>query len=266
MENQIKYLFDQNPVLTISSGIFILLSLVIGFLSLFETSEVLGINLWIKPLKFSISIAIFLLTSIYLMVPLSYGSSKLNLLSWVLVITMFVEIGAIIFQAARGQTSHFNITDPIGSILFPLMGVAIVVAYSVYCVFLYDYAQNPPASFSLDLKWAVIIGITIFLFGAVSGFMMAGSLQHTVGVEDGGPGLPFLNWSTIAGDLRVSHFFSIHAIQVLPLTALLLSFLNLNEKARLISVVSIGSIWALLTLFTWIQAIAGKPFLKNIVS
>lgn len=256
-------MLSTNRVLAYGGMFFALISLVILLLLPFESRIVLGINLWIKPLKFAISIMVFLFTSMYIMAPLNYSGNKLNILSWVLLSTMLVEIFCIIFQASRGQLSHFNITDPIGSIMFPLMGLAITIAYLVYVVILYDYFRTE-VSLPLELVWSIRLGIFIFLIGAVSGFMMGGGLKHTVGIPDGGPGLPFTNWSTVAGDLRVSHFLSVHAIQVLPLLAIVLPKLLPSSfpisNSTIVSVAGIA--YLTFTVMTMAQALNGKPFIR----
>ena len=245
----------------IGSLVFLIISVLILLFLPFESRQVLGINLWVKPLKFAISIGVFLYTSIYLLQPLNYSTNKLSTVSWILFGTMLIEIFCIIFQAGRGQLSHFNVTDPIGRIMFPLMGTAITIAYLVYAVMLFDYFRLE-TTISPTMLWAIRIGIVIFLFGAISGFSMGGALKHTVGIADGGPGLPFTNWSTVAGDLRVSHFISIHAIQVLPLFALAVMRLDLGATKGLSSVVAVGVLYALFCVLTLIQAMQGRPFIS----
>ncbi|MEM7548687.1 MAG: hypothetical protein AAF363_03375 [Bacteroidota bacterium] len=256
------YLFETNKILAYGSLIFLLLTIITLILIPLESRLVLGINLWIKPLKFSFSILIFLLTSLWMMEVIGYQGLKKDILSWVLVATMLFEIFCIIFQAGRGQLSHFNVTDPIGSVMFPLMAWAITIAYLVYALILIDSFRYP-LSVSPSMLWAIRLGILVFLFGLISGFMMGGRLQHTVGVPDGGPSLPFTNWSTVAGDLRVSHFLSIHAIQVLPIVALALTYLPKPVQSNsLIIILSTGGFYFLFTIATLVQAILGKPFIR----
>ncbi len=221
----------------------------------------MGVNIWLKPLKFSISIFIFLFTSAYIVPQLPYQTSKQSIIVWVLIFTMIIEIACIIFQAYRGQQSHFNITDPIGRKLFPLMGIMISVAYFTYFIILIDFFRLS-TSLSAAMLWAVRFGIIILLFGGISGFMMASGLKHNVGVADGGVGLPFTNWSTVGGDLRVSHFISLHALQLLPLLVLLMTYINIQPNTQLITIAITSAVYGSFALLTLIQAINGQPFIR----
>ena len=85
---------------------------------------------------------------------------------------------------------------------------------------------------------------------------------HNVGVIDGGEGLPLLNWSTIAGDLRVAHFFGLHGIQIIPLFSfLLLRKWNTNMKNQIIVVTIFGLLYAGWIAFTFYQAKQGMPLI-----
>jgi hypothetical protein len=69
--------------------------------------------------------------------------------------------------------------------------------------------------------------------------------------------LPVFGWSRTGGDLRVAHFFGLHAMQVLPLAAWVLG------RARTAFVlVALG--WTALGVWTFVEALAGRPFLPMI--
>ena len=137
--------------------------------------------------------------------------------SWMVVGIFTLELGIIIWQASRGKLSHFNVSTPTDGLLFGLMGVAITVftvwtAYIGFLFFRLDTTTISPA-----YLWGIRLGILLFVLFAFQGFMMVCRLSHTVGAPDGGPGLAVTNWSTRYGDLRVAHFFGMHALQLIPL-------------------------------------------------
>jgi hypothetical protein len=110
---------------------------------------------------------------------------------------------------------------------------------------------------------AVRLSIWIFLLGNAIGGYMLGRGSHTVGASDAGPGLPFVNWSTIGGDLRIAHFIALHAIQIVPLFAFILAEMTPKPslRQRRIAVYTLAAMVALAVGGTFVQAALGHPLL-----
>lgn len=91
--------------------------------SYFDNTIILGINAWIKPMKFYVHWYYNMDNNLAGM--LSYQSKKVRAYSRVLIIMMNIEMIIITFQAARGQRSHFNESSLFNGILFTIMGISI---------------------------------------------------------------------------------------------------------------------------------------------
>ncbi|UYZ63530.1 hypothetical protein [Hymenobacter weizhouensis] len=255
----LRRLHRANPVLSLTGWLHVgLLGLALVLLP-FDQRTVTGLPVWIKPLKFSLSVVAYVWTLGWLLagLPASVGRA-VRLISRGVALSMVVEIGCIFTQAVRGTTSHFNAATPLDGALFGLMGVMIVLntaltGWAVYLV----WRHRPPGP--SGYVWGVRLGLLLFLVGSVLGGMMIRLNQHTVGAPDGGPGLPGLGWSTRAGDLRIAHFLGLHALQVVPLLGWWLSR-HLPRRAALLT--WLGALaYAGLVAALFAQALAGQPLL-----
>lgn len=103
--------------------------------------------------------------------------------------------------------------------------------------------------------WAIRLGIIIFVVFSFEGFAMGSRLNHSVGAINDNSNWFIVGWSKTVGDLRVSHFIGMHALQVLPFLSF---YLLKNTKATLI----VSAIYALLAVLTLIQALQGKPLVR----
>lgn len=257
-----RELMRRNRLLAVSGLCYAGLFLVLALAASFDSTRVMGINRWIKPMKFAISIAIFQWTMGWLMKHLEARRDKVRLISRAIVITMLAEIIPIAGQAARGKISHFNTETPFDSVVFSLMGLTIVIntlwiAYALYFYFV------TPTNISKAYLWGIRFGLIIFILASAEGGMMAALLRHSVGVPDGGPGLPFVNWSTKGGDLRIAHFIGLHALQALPFAGF--AFDRLSRRINIIRPVgwtaAFAAIYFALVTFIFAWAIMGHPLI-----
>lgn len=218
----------------------------------FDHRQLAGINLWIKPIKFAISIAIYCLTWPLFLQYLPFERLKKSFANFT-VFAMLFEMVAIATQAARGELSHYNISSPYNALLFSLMGIVIVsqTLFALYMSFMFfkvKAQQITPA-----LLWSIRLGIIMAAIFALEGGIMASRLAHTVGAADGGPGLPLFNWSTIAGDLRVAHFMGMHALQIVPL------FVVFTGTKKATPVIVFSSVYFVLVSLLFYNAMLGRP-------
>jgi hypothetical protein len=84
-------------------------------------------------------------------------------------------------------------------------------------VFYADDRASPDPSVYL---WGIRLGLLLLVLGSAEGMGMLLYCAHTVSLSDGGLGLPVVNRSLEAGDLRVAHLLGLHAAQIPPLAGL----------------------------------------------
>jgi hypothetical protein len=232
------------------------------FLFPFENEQVLGINLWIKPIKFLISSAIYLWTFAFVLDNLKlYKPLRVTRYGFWLSFSMFIEVALIIYQASRGVKSHFNISSSFDIIIFNIMGAFILINTVVLILICIDFFRLK-TNINSAFLWSIRLGIILILLASFEAGFMLKINAHTVGAKDGGEGLVFLNWSTKFGDLRVAHFVGMHAIQILPLIAFSLKKFEIPETRKLnILFIVAGFILGILIFTLW-QALEGYPLIR----
>jgi len=240
--------------------------------------QLLGVDLWEKPLKFAISTAIYSFTWSWLIPQLT----RARRLAWwagtVTAVLLLVELVIITGAAAADTTSHFNVSTPFATALWAIMAASISTVWVmtlIASILLFRSRLGDAARLL-----AIRAGAILALVGMALAFLMNGPKgdqisdykgvigAHAVGVADGGPGLPLLGWSTIGGDLRIPHFVGIHALQAIPLFLVLLELASrrihvlrdVTVRFRLV-LVAVTTYAAALAVLTW-QALRGQSIVQ----
>ena len=270
----LRRLWQTSPELisTAALMVVVLAGALVGLLV--DPTIITGAPAWLKPAKFAVSITIYTVTLAWVFTLIPEWTRTQRIIGWLTAITMVVEMAIIGTQAWRGTTSHFNVGTVADAVLFTIMGLAIVIqtlSTIAIAVALWRHRFDDAA-----LGWALRIGMSVTIVGALTGGLMtrptaaqldasrAGERMtiagaHTVGAPDGGPGLIGTGWSTQHGDLRIPHFIGLHAMQVLPLAALLLARRQVPRQARARLMIVGGVSYAALYVILVVQALRGVP-------
>ena len=249
-----KELTIRNKELFYFGALCLVLSIVCIVLSKFTNMQIQGVNAWFKPFKFAVSIGLFAWTMAwYCHYLLHFNTSIFN---WTVIILFGLELVYIIFQASKGQLSHFNISTVTYSMLYSLMGLAatIITLYTAYIGLLF-FAQSFPG-LPIYYLWAIRLGILIFVVFSFEGALMGSRMNHSVGAINDNSNWFIVGWSKTVGDLRVSHFIGMHALQLLPLLSF---YIFKNIKSTII----ISLLYAVLAATTLVQALNGKPIFSQ---
>jgi hypothetical protein len=242
-----------------------------------DPRQVTGTDVWFKPLKFALSTGIYSLALAWLIGRLPTGSRMSRIArvaGTISALGLAIELTIINGFALVGQTSHFNVSTPLHAAMWGVMAVSIVIVWSMTLLVGILLFRAPLGDAARTL--AIRAGVVVALVGMALAFLMTGPTSaqlndyrgivgaHTIGVPDGGPGLPLLGWSTVGGDLRIPHFVGMHALQVLPLLLLALELLALRlpvlrdpRRRFRLTVVAVAGYAAALAVIT-AQALSGQ--------
>jgi hypothetical protein len=253
-------LYQRNRILAVTGWLHVFAFIATGILLLLDDRQVLGINTWVKPMKFMFSLAIYLWTIAWFSEYINRPRWRIRLVSVVIAVVIIIETACILIQAGRGTTSHFNNATDFDALVFATMGMMIAIdmlmSFMIFLMF-----SKPHVQLERIYLWGIRLGLLMFLSGGLIGVVMITNGAHTFGGSDGGPGLPVFNWSTTAGDMRLAHGLGLHALQIVPLVAWLISRTPRITKTagRYAAFTAFVAVYGLLTYGAYAQALAGKP-------
>lgn len=224
----------------------------------------LGSDIWLKPLKFAIALSLYAFTLAlfsHALAPSFAARGGYRMFRAVVIVAMWAELLWIAGAAAAGTASHFN-TEGLWAVFYPVAGILATILTSASAVLAWGVARNRQPTLPPALRDGLALGLVLVLpLTLVTAGTLSSNGGHFVGLASDAGGLPFLGWSREVGDLRVAHFLATHVMHAVPAFALISIGVLGRRRAP---VWAFAGAWAGLVAFTFLQALAGHPFLPMI--
>lgn len=257
-------LHRRQPLLAAMAEMFLLVAVPCLIAMALDARQMNGVSVWLKPAKFAVSFFVYYATLAWAFGYLSDGASRSR--SGRLVINLALAAGVyellwIITASSLGVSSHFNKSDAVWMTAYALAGVgamALMVAVLVQGVMLArDRSRAMPEAYRLSWVLGACLAFVATVISA--GFLSQHDGHWIGGIASDAGGLPLFHWSRTGGDLRVPHFWALHAQQILPLAGAIIMRMRAVPKKGL--VMTAAAVYAAFVAFTFVQALQGRPFL-----
>jgi hypothetical protein len=241
-----------SPLLYWSSSLMAAGMVICFALPFFDARMIAGANVWEKPAKFYLSLMVQAITIAWAISLLPQPARGTKTASWIFLAAAWAEMAYIIFRAARGEGSHFNVSSPTAAILYGAMGAgAVALTFTSAFIGWRIWQQRGAGLMREAAGLGLMLGATL---GLIAGAYLSSRTSHWIGGDlNDATGLPFFHWSTTGGDLRVSHFIGLHIAQAVPLAAL---------SSQRTVVYGVAAATALAMFGAFAMAVLGIPILR----
>jgi hypothetical protein len=208
-----------------------------------------GDNLWLKPLKFHLSLAIYTgtLTLFAMLLPEgTFTTRRWQVWIGIGIACILAEVLWIGSAASLATASHFNRLG-LWSAIYPVMGAVAVTltGLSLSMAPAFWRRRGDPMMLAIALGLVLTFALTVLVAGTMSSLP-----AHTIGTPVTGARMPIFGWSTEVGDLRIAHFLATHAMHAVPLAGL---------SGRRDMVWGVATLWTALVLWCFARALEGLP-------
>ena len=209
-----------------------------------------GANVWIKPIKFALSISLLALTTAWFIghLPAPRRAGRpIDRIVWLLIGAGSFELAYITLQAALGQGSHYNVGDPWHATLYTLMGLGALALTATQPMLAWQLYRHPDPARPAAYRLAVLLGLVLtFVLGAGVGGLLSGLQPPSSGAR-----LPLTGWSLDGGDLRPAHFVGIHAEQVLASIGFVTAALGARPGRTVVAAATLAYCALFIVLVAW---------------
>ncbi len=227
MKSLIQSIYKGSRVLYYTGLIHLFLGLVFLALMGIDSRMVYQESVWLKPIRFAISIFLFTWTFAWFSGLFQDKPRLIKVLNFLIAACMFIEIALISMQSFRGVASHFNVSTTFDAMVYAVMGGVIGFNGIVVTIWFLIFVWLREAGGRY--RKAVIWGMFLFMLGNLAGFLLT-IYSWPSPDKDTADALAVTRWKTDFRDLRIAHAIGLHAIQILPLSCWVLIKLNWDEK------------------------------------